>query len=398
MIGENFFEKKREWSKIKDKIVAYYLKPYAAKILQNQKPLKIIDCFAGKGKFDDGEKGSPLIIADTIQEIISNTNTEAYKNRQIGACFIEKKYFKELKINTAECEKCQTLSGDFEDYIEQISSSNKDINLFLYIDPYGIKNLTFDIFTTLKENKATTEFLMNFNSFGFLREGFRLLKYTVPKELNTDIDFEEDEKNSIERMDKIANGSYWQQIINDKNGDKINMFKAEELFAAEYVKQLKMIYKHVINIAIKVEKHHLPKYRLIFGTNHHHGVKLMLDKMNEAWYELTPQGNGFAYFDEPDYYATETHKTLDGEILRLTENKIHIQSLIVALIDIFGIKYKFNDYLEAIKNMSKTPVVDLFSMGSKIQQIKVERMYKTGTGKTPSDWNWDNEIYLERIQ
>lgn len=31
-------------------------------------------------------------------------------------------------------------------------------------------------------------------------------------------------------------------------------------------------------------------------------------------------------------------------------------------------------------------------------QIKVERMYKTGTGKTPSDWNWDNEIYLERIQ
>ena len=102
MIGENFFEKKREWSKIKDKIVAYYLKPYAAKILQNQKPLKIIDCFAGKGKFDDGEKGSPLIIADTIQEIISNTNTEAYKNRQIEACFIEKKYFKELKINTTE--------------------------------------------------------------------------------------------------------------------------------------------------------------------------------------------------------------------------------------------------------------------------------------------------------
>ena len=70
MIGENFFEKKREWSKIKDKIVAYYLKPYAAKILQNQKPLKIIDCFAGKGKFDDGEKGSPKIIASLRETIM----------------------------------------------------------------------------------------------------------------------------------------------------------------------------------------------------------------------------------------------------------------------------------------------------------------------------------------
>lgn len=400
MSTENFFSEKKGWSKIKDRIIAHYLKPYAAKVLQNQKPLKIIDCFAGKGKFDDGENGSPIIIANTILDILNNTKDGVYANKQVSACFIEKKYFKELKINTKACEKCETLEGGFEDHIDKITHDNNNINLFLYIDPYGIKNLSFDIFNTLKSsNNATTEFLMNFNSFGFLREGFRLLKYAAPKELNEDIDFEIDnDKNTIARMDRIANGTYWQDIINAKNANEISMLKAEELFASEYIKQLKTIYKYVINIPIKIKKVNLPKYRLVFGTNHPHGVGLMLDKMHEAWYELTPKGNGFDYFDEPDYYATETHKTPETAILRLSENKIHIQELILKLIDIFGIKYKVPHYIEMIKSMSKKPEQDLFSTQTYTQKLNVTREYKTKNGNVPTDWDWNNKIYIESIK
>ena len=81
-------------------------------------------------------------MSDKDTEILRRIRLHLYELHykwHIEACFIDKKYFKALKINTAECEKCPTLSGDFEDYIEQISSSNKDINLFLYIDPYGFK-------------------------------------------------------------------------------------------------------------------------------------------------------------------------------------------------------------------------------------------------------------------
>ena len=35
-----------------------------AKILYTRNPLVYVDCFAGKGKFDDGNPGSPLIALD----------------------------------------------------------------------------------------------------------------------------------------------------------------------------------------------------------------------------------------------------------------------------------------------------------------------------------------------
>lgn len=396
MATNNFFNKKQEWSKIKDSIISYYLRPYSAKILATHRPLKIIDCFAGKGKFDTGDKGSPLIISDIINSILLHDNSYAYSNKQIEACFIEKKYFNDLLTNTKECKKCRAINGSFEEHIDSIIVQNTNVNLFLYIDPYGIKTLSFNVFKKLSEmNNATTEFLMNFNSFGFLREGFRLLKYPLPKDLDEEIlDYEESDKNTTENMNNIANGSYWQDIITRKNNSEISMHTAEELFNEEYKKQLKTVYKYVLTIPIKVKTTHMPKYRLIFATNHHDGVALMLDKMNQAWYELTPKSGAFDIFEQPDNFGQNIHLTMEEEILKLTTEKIHLRNLILKLVDIFGIKYKISDYKEKIKEMS-TEKIDLFSSVS--QSIKIIREYKTPKGKIATDLDWDNEIYLERI-
>lgn len=59
-----FFKRKRPWSKYKDLILDYYLGPYLAKIARLGKPIAVVDCFAGPGKFNDNQRGSPLIIAD----------------------------------------------------------------------------------------------------------------------------------------------------------------------------------------------------------------------------------------------------------------------------------------------------------------------------------------------
>lgn len=57
----DFFKKKNEWSEIKDTLLRCYLPQYFQKLLVSGKPIFYIDCFAGKGKFDDGNDGSPLI-------------------------------------------------------------------------------------------------------------------------------------------------------------------------------------------------------------------------------------------------------------------------------------------------------------------------------------------------
>ncbi|HEX8949222.1 MAG TPA: three-Cys-motif partner protein TcmP, partial [Dissulfurispiraceae bacterium] len=232
---KDFFKEKKPWSIFKDRILDYYLFPYVAKILRTGKPLFLFDCFAGKGQFDDEEVGSPIIIAGHIKSALQ----KGYK--QISGLFIERKYSAELQSNLKGYPNTRVLDGTFEDNLKSILSVDKGSNVFLYIDPYGIKSLSLDNFRQIKnKNFYTTEVLINFNSAGFLREGCRLLKIEESFKEDEISDYEEDEDtNTIERMNSIAGGDYWQGILKDYYNLRIDIHQAEEQFIAEYSRKIK---------------------------------------------------------------------------------------------------------------------------------------------------------------
>lgn len=399
MSTDNFFKKKQPWSEVKDKIVSGYLTPYCAKLLATQQPLKVVDCFAGKGKFDDGLDGSPIMIAKVIKEILKSEN--AYTNKNIEACFIEHKYHDDLKENLQYFYQCKVISGTFEENISSILQRNKNnkTNLFLYIDPYGIKSLSFKIFNSLKSmEEVSTEILMNFNSFGFLREGFRLMDKKIPNELNNS-NYEIDGKNSIERMDEIANGNYWQQIILDKNDNKCTMYEAEERFVKEYIEQLKTVYEFVINIPIKEKRERLPKYRLIFGSNHPEGLFLMVDTMKKGWNHFLDNANEYSLFKEfefPDYNIGEIN--LEEELLRYIphDSEIKLLDLYIALVNRFGVCFSISEYREVLAKLSEEDKNSLGGLFSN-RKLKIDRNYRTETGREAKDLDWNNEIYIERV-
>lgn len=66
--NDNFFDEKKDWSKVKDALLGNYLRPYVQKIIHTYRPLVYVDCFAGKGKFADGNPGSPMIALEIIKE------------------------------------------------------------------------------------------------------------------------------------------------------------------------------------------------------------------------------------------------------------------------------------------------------------------------------------------
>ena len=68
--------------------------PYVSKILHTYKPLVYVDCFAGKGKFDDGKPGSPLIALEVIDKCQESTSMES---TQIEATFIDLNYADDLR-------------------------------------------------------------------------------------------------------------------------------------------------------------------------------------------------------------------------------------------------------------------------------------------------------------
>ncbi len=271
---KDFFKEKKAWSLFKDKILDYYLVPYFSKILRTGKPLVIFDCFAGKGKFDDDEDGSPVIIAKHIKSSLQKDTPITDKTKGF---FIEKKYSKDLKLNLKGYPNTEVLEGTFEDNLKKILEIEKNSNVFLYIDPYGIKSLNLNNFYQIKKkNFYSVEMLMNFNSTGFLREGCRLLKYEGLFKDEEIVDYEfDDDVNTIEKMNSIAGGDYWQDILKSYYEKNIDIYQAEEKFISEYSNKIKDIFKYTVNIPIKVKTTHLPKYRLIFGSNHEDGLVLI---------------------------------------------------------------------------------------------------------------------------
>jgi three-Cys-motif partner protein len=373
---KNFFKEKKTWSVLKDEILNYYLTPYVAKIIRTGNPLLIFDCFAGKGKFDSGENGSPLIIAEHIKDNLRKSVGLGYK---INGYFIEKKYNVDLRENLSGYLNTSVLDGTFEDNLQCILSADKNSNIFLYVDPYGIKSLVLNTFSQIKrKNFSSLEMLMNFNSAGFLREGCRLLKYADPFDDNEITDSESDEDiNTIERMDSISGGSYWRNILRKLYNGEINIYQAEEMFISEYIRILKGIFNYTINIPIKIKSSHLPKYRLIFGSNHEDGLILMADNMNKKWKRMIANQSGgdqisfdFEFPDDVLLKGSGLHKDILSLVSK-SSSGVMLKQIIVELIEKHGITFSVSEYKKKIRQMEQTPelVIDripqLTPMGKK---------------------------------
>lgn len=94
--NDDFFKKKKSWSEVKDALLGNYLKPYLQKILHTRKTIVYVDCFAGKGVFEDGQPGSPLIALQTMQDCLQHTTMSAWR---IEPYFIDLNYADDLKTN-----------------------------------------------------------------------------------------------------------------------------------------------------------------------------------------------------------------------------------------------------------------------------------------------------------
>jgi three-Cys-motif partner protein len=391
---KDFFKQKHEWSKLKDEILEKYLEPYLEKIKIFNNNIAIIDCFAGKGRFDDGSEGSPLIILKKISNSHASQLTHAY--------FIEEKYGDDLEKKITLFSGMSTIfKQNYQTNIGNIKNICKNKNVFLYIDPYGIKTLDFNYFRQFKEsNYNTIELLLNFNTFGFLLEGCRLLLQTSPVILNDDNEllYEEDESNTIDNMNNIANGDYWQSLIREFYNTQEKLKNIEIVFSQKYENELKRIFKYVVNIPIINKSTNIPKYRMYYGSNSTDGLFLMVDQMNRTWKNLlkiASCGQNELFEEEaeisvsrylkvffPIDYKANMNELFNGK------NSIDMRSLYVRIIEISGITYSTSEYRKEIRSLEEEGY------------IKIHRKNeRTTTGKLSHALNFEKQdIFIERVK
>lgn len=315
--NDDFFKEKKAWSVVKDELLGCYLKPYLQKILYTRHSIVYVDCFAGKGAFEDGNPGSPLIALDTMQDCLNQTKMTTWS---IQPYFIDLNYADDLRKNLSKYPSANIISGKYEDEIETLLKTKRGSNVFLYVDPYGIKALDctlFDGFANFGFNSI--ELLINMNSFGFIREGCRVLGALFKDEEIMDdlVEYEStrlaSDKRSKEALDRIAGGEYWVDIIESYQKGDISVYEAEARFADEYCARMRQSYNYVLNMPLRIKRGQVPKYRMIHATNHPAGALIMVDNIFGRWELMQDiQTDGQQSFWEEDV----DNELIDNEAIR----------------------------------------------------------------------------------
>ena len=132
---KKFFESKKPWSVMKDRILGWYLVPYLTKVSKFYKLVVVIDGFAGTGLYKDGAEGSPIIICKTIEKLRK-------KGIKAIAILIDSdiECFNELKKNIKKYEDSKIAFpelGSFNDLVPTIIDETEGLPAFFYF-PYDI--------------------------------------------------------------------------------------------------------------------------------------------------------------------------------------------------------------------------------------------------------------------
>ncbi|QDV21104.1 hypothetical protein Pan153_57860 [Gimesia panareensis] len=290
-MDSTFFDSKRPWSRYKDFLLKSYLEPYIPKVASLKRPILIVDCFAGMGRFKDGEEGSPLIIADAIQRWSEKLDVN------ITGEFIEanSEIFGSLQQSLEEFHDfCTPRLGTFDETLIDLEKQAKRNTVFLYVDPYTVKGLRFErmkkVFDQISKSSSSVEVLMNFNIPIFMRWALAALKRLNEMPDSEELEPEADDPNeTVERriLSEIAGGDYWISIASN---DNLSFSEKIDEFLNAYVCKLRESFKYVCSYPVKEKyRHQVPKYVMLFATGHPDGILLMNDFMCKARREFVEQ-------------------------------------------------------------------------------------------------------------
>jgi three-Cys-motif partner protein len=314
---KDFFDELKPWSKIKNDLLATYLLPYFSKITNTKRNTFYVDCFAGQGRFKDGNDGSPFLAVRTREHALK-AKENAHGNIELA--FIEKEHSAVLRHNLAnafpDLPMPLILDGCFENDLLPLLRNHRGENVFLYVDPFGVKSLQYTILESLANCGLfpSIEILMNFNTFGFLRAARSILAQRERVSNRWDangflektaaVSERENSGGTLKTPDDltaVVHGEYWIDIIR-RFADVPNGFKeAEKELATAYRNQLTGLFRYVLKMPIGKKDGSIPEYCMYFMTEHPAGCLLMVDNMMNRSEDLrtdVQHGGQMSFFDQ----------------------------------------------------------------------------------------------------
>lgn len=300
----DYFEKKRPWAEIKNRVLGSYLTPYIAKIAKLNRPLIIIDAFSGPGKnFEDNSAGSPLIICSAMTK---------YKGKKSAYFFNNEKDHHETLIEilkiVPDYNFAKPILGDAVELLEKVVPKITNETVFLYLDPFGL-TCTYDTLKPFLERSSdtSTEILINLNMTGLHRLAAHKAHET-----------EQIKANRI-KLTKVLGGDYWKDIL--LSSSDLETKEKERLIVEEYKKKLSIngYLRYTAACPVQENLSSPTKYYMISASPHSDSLLLFNDEMCKAFNDyMHKQENPIFEIAGQDWRSWRDIETLIPLVLEYT--------------------------------------------------------------------------------
>jgi three-Cys-motif partner protein len=159
--ADDFFSDLKEWSGRKLNIISIYIDGFSRILGSAAKDVYYVDAFAGRGMYDKGEKGSPVLAAEIAQNCQQNNcpftlhciNIERNDDNYINLC-TETQRFGNLVNN---------YKGSFEENINDILPKIVNSPAVFFLDPFGIKGTDWSAVEQIISRKYSTDIWIRFD-------------------------------------------------------------------------------------------------------------------------------------------------------------------------------------------------------------------------------------------
>lgn len=338
----------QEHTRVKHELLDKYLGGWLPILGSQNKRLAVIDGFAGRGEYNDGSVGSPVIIIRKAEELISQGRVS-----EVVCVLVEKNkdnakaLEKVLNANKSKNEGIKVrgpLNQDFEESaIELIESVNGNmIPSFWLIDPFGFSGMSFDTVKKIMSMKQSEVFINL-----MLRDISRFLTHPKLDDL----------------FDDLFGTREWRRIVMQKTKGIAKEQQLRDL----YVAQLRKIGCKVTTFRVCMDEKVQTLYYMIHATKHPKGRWLMKDVMDK-------QGaNGvFAYLGPTDNIAksqkpllpSESASTLEKDLMvKFSKRKISFDKLTDECCD--DNELRIPAYRKSLQNLRRENKIDVIPVDSK---------------------------------
>ncbi|GAA1033648.1 MULTISPECIES: three-Cys-motif partner protein TcmP [Amycolatopsis] len=261
--ADPFFVSKKAAAVFKHKLLKTYFPKFAGKTASTEadRRLAYVDTHAGRGSYEDGTSGSPLLVAQDVAGM--------QQLRRIDCYFIEARksnydHLHQILENAMpEGAVWSARHGKASDYIEDAVSFAGDAPLFMFIDPYGLGPTFDEVAGVLNRPRrgygSKTEVLLNFIAMAFGRAGAYIRSPAPTRQQVT----------TLGHLDEVLGGGWWREVY----------LSADSVAAA--VKEIAEGYAERIRantgcgwtlVPVKDRAHKQPVYWLLHFTRHQDGI------------------------------------------------------------------------------------------------------------------------------